>query len=68
MVDAVVHINTLRPRQNGRNFAHDMFKGIFVIENALVCIEIRLKFIPGGPVDNMSALVQIMAGRRTGDE
>ena len=27
-----------------------------------------LKFVPKGPIDNKSALVQVMAWRRTGDE
>ena len=31
-------------------------------------IEISLKFIPKGPINNIPALVQIMAWRRTGDK
>ena len=34
------HINTLRPRQNGRNFADDIFKCIFFNE----MFQLRLKF------------------------
>ena len=60
------HINTLRPRQNGRRFADDTFKRIFLNEN--VSIKISLKFVPKGPINNIPALVQIMAWRRPGDK
>ena len=52
--------NTLRPIQNGRHFAEDIFKRIFVKENVWISIEISLKIIPKGPIDNMPALVQII--------
>ena len=39
-------INTLRPRQNGRRFADDTFKRIFLNENARISIKISLKFVP----------------------
>ena len=61
-------INTLRPRQNGRHFADDTFKRIFVNENVKILIEISLKFVPKGPINNIPALVQIMAWRRPGDK
>ena len=54
-------LTTLRQRQHGRHFADDIFKRIFLNENVLISINISLKFIPKGPLDNMSALVQIMA-------
>ena len=57
--------NTLRSRQNGRRFADDTFKRIFLNEN--VSIKISLKFVPQGPISNIPALVQIMAWRRPGD-
>ena len=60
--------NTLRPRQNGRHFADDTFKRIFVNENVTIFIEMSLKFVPKGPINNIPALVQIMAWRRPGDE
>ena len=53
--------NTLRPRQNGRHFAEDIFKHIFLNENIWISIEISLKIIPNGSIYNKSALVQIMA-------
>ena len=61
-------INTLKPRQNGRHFADDIFKCIFLNENVWILIEISLKFIPNGPINNIAALVQIMAWRRSGDK
>ena len=60
--------NTLRPRQNGRHFPDDIFKRIFVNENARILIEISLKFVPKGPISNIPALIQIMAWRRPGDK
>ena len=55
-------VDTLRPRQNGRHFAD----AIFLNENVWIPIEISLKFVPKGPIDNIPALVQIMAWRRSG--
>ena len=37
--------NTLRPRQNGRQFADAIFKGIFLNENVRISMKISLKFI-----------------------
>ena len=61
-------IITLRPRQNGRHFADDTFKCIFLNENVRISIKISLKFVPKVPIDNIPALVQIMAWRRPGDK
>ena len=61
-------INTLRPRQHGRNFADDTFKRIFLNENVTTSIKISLKFVPKGSINNIPALVQIMAWRRPGDK
>ena len=38
-------VNTLRPRQNGRHFADDTFKCIFLKENVRISIKISLKFV-----------------------
>ena len=64
----ITWINTLRPRQNGSHFPDDTFKHIFVNENARILIEISLKFVPKDPINNIPALVQIMAWRRPGDK
>ena len=37
-------------------------------ENVRIAIQILLKFVPKGPIDNKSALVQIMAWRREGNK
>ena len=59
-------INTLRPRQNGRRFADDVFKCIFLNENVWVSLKISMKFVPKIPINNNPALVQIMAWRLSG--
>ena len=51
-------IITLRPRQNGRHFADDIF----------ISLEISLKFFPKVQINNIPALVQMMAWRRPGDK
>ena len=70
MSDILVNIafNTLRPRQNGLHFADDIFNCIFVNENVRISIKFSLKFVPKGPINNIPALVQIMAWRRPGDK
>ena len=60
--------NSLRPRQHGRHFADDIFKCIFLDEDVWIPIKISLKFVPKGPINNILALVQIMAWRRPGDK
>ena len=61
-------IDTLRPRQNGRNSPDDIFKYIFLNENEWISIKISLKFVPKGQINNIPSLVQIMAWRRPGDK
>ena len=70
MFDVIISswFNTLRPRQNGRHFTDDTFKRIFLKENVLISIKISLNFVPKSPIDNIPALVQIMAWRRSGDK
>ena len=61
-------VNSLRPRRNSRYNADDIFKWIFLNENVWIPIKISLKFVPKGPINNIPALVQIMAWRRSGDK
>ena len=61
-------LNTLRPRRNEQHSADDIFKHIFFNENVWISTAISLKFVPKGPINNISALVQIMAWRRSGDK
>ena len=53
---------TLRPRKFGPHFPDDIFKCIFFSE------KISLRFVPNGPINNIPALIQIMALRRPGDK
>ena len=61
-------INSLRPRQNGRLFADDTFKCIFLNENIGISTKNSLKFVPKGLINNIPALVLIMAWRQPGDK
>ena len=63
-----ITLNTLRPRQDGRPFPDDIFKSIFFNENVQILIKISLTFVPKAPINNIPALVQIMAWRRRGDK
>ena len=59
-------INTLGSRQNGRHFADDVFKCIFLNENVWISLRISLNFVRKVPINNIPTLVQIMAWRRSG--
>ena len=61
-------INTLRPRENGCHFGDDIFKCIFVNENLRIPIKISQKFVPKGPINNISGLVQKMTWHWPGDK
>ena len=60
-------VNTLRLRQNGRHFADDIFKYIFLNEYFWIPVKISLKFVPKGPINIIPTLVQIMGWHRPGD-
>ena len=47
--------------------ADSIFKCIFLNENVWISIQNWLKFVPKGLIDNMPALVQIMAWRQIGN-
>ena len=55
--------NSLRPRKNGRYFADE----IFVNENCCILIQMSLKYVRNGPINNISSLLlfQIMVWRLT---
>ena len=44
-------------KQNGRHFADDVFKCIFMIEKWCILIQISLNFVPKGLTDNKRALI-----------
>ena len=66
MPDGYQPFNTVKPEQNGRHFADDIFNLIFFNENCCNLIQISLKFIPNYAINNMQALVQEMAWHQTG--
>ena len=61
-------VNTLRPKPNGRSFTDDSFKWIFLNKIVWISLKISLKFVPKGPINNIPALVWIMAWRRSGNK
>ena len=60
--------NSSHPWQNGCRFTDDIFKSISLNEKAQISIQISLKFVPKHPINNIPALVQIMAWRQSGDK
>ena len=67
-INVSIIINTSRPRQNGRQCPDDIFKWIFLNENVWISINISLKFVPRGPINNIPTLVQVMAWHRLDDK
>ena len=61
-------LNTLRPGLDGRYFGDDVLKCIFLNEIVWISLKISLKFVPKGPINNITALVQIMACSRPCDK
>ena len=66
MMIGFASLNTLRPKQNCRYFADDIFTCIFLNENAWISLNILLQFVPKVRFSNIPALVQLMA--RPGDK
>ena len=64
----VLIINSSPPGLNGCHFADDTLKCIFMNEKFFILIRISLKFVPEGLINSKSALVQVMAWRRTGNK
>ena len=61
-------LNTLRPRQNGRDFPDNIFKCIFLNENVSISVQISLKFLPKDPISNIPLLVYLMVLHQPGDQ
>ena len=57
---------TMRPIQNGLHIPDDIINRIFSNEKINITIEVSLKIVPNGPINNIPALVQIMTWRRRG--
>ena len=54
--------------KNVHHFPDDIFKCIFLNENLRISIRNSLKFVPEGQINNIPALVQIMAQHWPGDK
>ena len=61
-------VNALRPTQNGRQFADEIFKSIFFNVNYCILTQISLKYVLKGPIDNKPVLPEIMVWCPTGDK
>ena len=64
----LIILTHLRPRQNVRHFTDDVFKCIFLNENVWIPIKFSRKFVPRCRINNISALVQIIARQHPGDK
>ena len=60
--------NTLRPRQDGRHFPDTFSNAFSWIKMLKFPLTFTAVFSPKGPINNIPALVQIMAWRRPGDK
>ena len=56
------------PWKNGWHFADDIFICIFLKTNTGISIKISLNFLPYGEINNIPALIQILALCRRGDK
>ena len=57
MITTLVVFNSSPPGQNGHHFADDILKCIFMNKKFCISIQISLKFVRKGPVNNNPALV-----------
>ena len=58
----------MEARAKCQYFTDDIFKCIFVNKDICISNDFSLKYFPHGLIDYKSALVQVMARRRTGDK
>ena len=61
-------LNILGPRQNARNVANDIFKCNFSHENVWISHKVSMKFVLKVPINNIPALVQMIAWCRPNDK
>ena len=52
-------VNSSPPGQNSRHFTDNIFRYISVNENFCILVEISLKFVPKGPINNKTTLVSL---------
>ena len=65
---STMSVNTLRPRQYDRHCPDKTFECFFLNKDVSIVITISVKFVPKGPIDNIPALVQIMAWHCPGNK
>ena len=63
----ITSINTMKSKQNGRQFVDDTFKLIFLNKIKSTFIQISQKYVPKSSINNNLVSIQIMASRRIGD-
>ena len=61
-------VNTLRPRKDSCHLPDEIFKCVLWNENVSICINISQTFVPRSQINNIPALVQIMACRQPVDK
>ena len=61
-------INTLTPRQSRHHFADGIFQCIFRNENVWISTKTSQKFVPEFQINNIPAMVQIMAWHQLGNK
>ena len=66
--DIALRLTHWGPKPNGRSFADDSIKWIFLNENTWISLKVSLKFVPRGPINNIPTLVWITAERCPGDK
>ena len=62
----ISHIYSSPLNKMAAGSADNIFKCIFMNEKFCISIQVSLKFVPQGPINNKSALVQVMAWCQTG--
>ena len=68
LITGAHELNTLTLRRNGQHLADDIFKCIFFNENVWISLKSSLNFFPKVLINNIPALVQIMAQHLPGDK
>ena len=61
-------LNSSPPGQNGRHFVDDVSKCICTNEKFCILNRLSLKLVPKGLINNIPALVEVMAWCRSGDK
>ena len=64
--ESLVQLNTLRPRQDGRHFPDEIFSNAFFEWKCMNFDQDFTEVCSKGPINIITALVQIMAWRRPG--